>query len=254
MELICPCNHRVQISERQGRFSDGGRKSFKTWTKSSSRSYKDGVEISQALFGMVRNSSYSNRSSPQPWVPNNLPHSAVAEGNTAASKVERCMQEADRHVHVCAHCGTSKTPLWRNGPGGPKSLCNACGIRFKKAGRRSAANGNPEEPGSLPAAPNFAKRKQAAVSRDPHGWVLSPDAKPRKRSRGPLLRAPDNLMFDSCVPWQPCRLVGSPKRSPGSRLASDHENKLNMQFGSYSSDEEEGAVLLMALSCGVVDA
>ncbi|CAH8353332.1 unnamed protein product [Eruca vesicaria subsp. sativa] len=32
----------------------------------------------------------------------------------------------------CAICGTSKTPLWRSGPTGPKSLCNACGIRNKK--------------------------------------------------------------------------------------------------------------------------
>lgn len=31
----------------------------------------------------------------------------------------------------CAHCRTVKTPLWRNGPMGPKTLCNACGIRFK---------------------------------------------------------------------------------------------------------------------------
>ncbi|EMS62442.1 GATA transcription factor 19 [Triticum urartu] len=30
----------------------------------------------------------------------------------------------------CANCGTASTPLWRNGPRGPKSLCNACGIRF----------------------------------------------------------------------------------------------------------------------------
>ncbi|GAV60038.1 GATA domain-containing protein [Cephalotus follicularis] len=43
----------------------------------------------------------------------------------------------------CANCDTTSTPLWRNGPRGPKSLCNACGIRFKKEERRaSAANGN----------------------------------------------------------------------------------------------------------------
>eukprot|EP00241_Pyramimonas_parkeae_P007311 CAMPEP_0114256564 /NCGR_PEP_ID=MMETSP0058-20121206/18233_1 /TAXON_ID=36894 /ORGANISM="Pyramimonas parkeae, CCMP726" /LENGTH=317 /DNA_ID=CAMNT_0001371165 /DNA_START=445 /DNA_END=1396 /DNA_ORIENTATION=+ len=33
--------------------------------------------------------------------------------------------------HRCVHCGTTRTPLWRNGPAGPKSLCNACGIRNK---------------------------------------------------------------------------------------------------------------------------
>ena len=31
----------------------------------------------------------------------------------------------------CANCATTKTPLWRNGPAGPKTLCNACGVRFK---------------------------------------------------------------------------------------------------------------------------
>ena len=29
----------------------------------------------------------------------------------------------------CAHCNTHTTPLWRNGPDGPKTLCNACGVR-----------------------------------------------------------------------------------------------------------------------------
>ncbi|CAH8385073.1 unnamed protein product [Eruca vesicaria subsp. sativa] len=39
----------------------------------------------------------------------------------------------------CANCDTTSTPLWRNGPRGPKSLCNACGIRFKKEERRTTA-------------------------------------------------------------------------------------------------------------------
>ncbi|KAJ7551212.1 hypothetical protein O6H91_06G004800 [Diphasiastrum complanatum] len=43
-------------------------------------------------------------------------------------------------LRTCAHCGTTKTPLWRNGPLGPKSLCNACGIRLKKVGRRVSSS------------------------------------------------------------------------------------------------------------------
>ncbi|KAF8400879.1 hypothetical protein HHK36_014182 [Tetracentron sinense] len=31
----------------------------------------------------------------------------------------------------CQHCATDKTPQWRTGPMGPKTLCNACGVRFK---------------------------------------------------------------------------------------------------------------------------
>ncbi|KMZ64661.1 GATA transcription factor [Zostera marina] len=38
----------------------------------------------------------------------------------------------------CTMCGTTKTPLWRSGPDGPKSLCNACGIRYRKEQRRLA--------------------------------------------------------------------------------------------------------------------
>ncbi|KAK2665431.1 hypothetical protein Ddye_004005 [Dipteronia dyeriana] len=31
----------------------------------------------------------------------------------------------------CSHCQIQKTPQWRTGPLGPKTLCNACGVRFK---------------------------------------------------------------------------------------------------------------------------
>lgn len=31
----------------------------------------------------------------------------------------------------CTHCLSHKTPQWRAGPLGPKTLCNACGVRFK---------------------------------------------------------------------------------------------------------------------------
>ncbi|GAB4854952.1 hypothetical protein Ancab_039738 [Ancistrocladus abbreviatus] len=31
----------------------------------------------------------------------------------------------------CMHCEVTKTPQWRAGPMGPKTLCNACGVRYK---------------------------------------------------------------------------------------------------------------------------
>ncbi|KAL9386247.1 hypothetical protein Peur_019371 [Populus x canadensis] len=39
------------------------------------------------------------------------------------------------------NCNTRNTPMWRSGPLGPKSLCNACGIKYKKAEDRRKARG-----------------------------------------------------------------------------------------------------------------
>ncbi|PAN29335.1 hypothetical protein PAHAL_5G217500 [Panicum hallii] len=59
----------------------------------------------------------------------------VSSCNNGSSQQEANAAGARR----CANCGTTSTPLWRNGPRGPKSLCNACGIRYKKEERRAAA-------------------------------------------------------------------------------------------------------------------
>ncbi|CAL1387069.1 unnamed protein product [Linum trigynum] len=40
-------------------------------------------------------------------------------------------QQQQQGVRKCMHCEVTKTPQWRAGPMGPKSLCNACGVRFK---------------------------------------------------------------------------------------------------------------------------
>lgn len=34
-------------------------------------------------------------------------------------------------ARICSHCETTETPQWREGPNGPKTLCNACGVRFR---------------------------------------------------------------------------------------------------------------------------
>jgi hypothetical protein len=46
---------------------------------------------------------------------NGAPHSPAEEGT----------------VRRCTHCASEKTPQWRTGPLGPKTLCNACGVRYK---------------------------------------------------------------------------------------------------------------------------
>ncbi|CAN6359439.1 unnamed protein product [Urochloa humidicola] len=45
---------------------------------------------------------------------------AAAAASAAAGEGRRCL-----------HCETDKTPQWRTGPLGPKTLCNACGVRYK---------------------------------------------------------------------------------------------------------------------------
>ena len=39
--------------------------------------------------------------------------------------------DSNAMVRSCLHCGAEKTPQWRTGPMGPKTLCNACGVRYK---------------------------------------------------------------------------------------------------------------------------
>lgn len=50
------------------------------------------------------------------------------------------MNQALGIIRTCSDCNTTKTPLWRSGPCGPKSLCNACGIRQRKARRAMMAS------------------------------------------------------------------------------------------------------------------
>ncbi|KAI1106187.1 hypothetical protein F4804DRAFT_340668 [Jackrogersella minutella] len=43
--------------------------------------------------------------------------------------------------YVCTDCGTLDSPEWRKGPQGPKTLCNACGLRWAKKEKKKNANG-----------------------------------------------------------------------------------------------------------------
>lgn len=57
--------------------------------------------------------------------------SARTKRGSSPSKSKNPSAAEDVGVRRCAHCASEKTPQWRTGPQGPKTLCNACGVRFK---------------------------------------------------------------------------------------------------------------------------
>ncbi|GMI75831.1 GATA transcription factor 4 [Hibiscus trionum] len=71
------------------------------------------------------------------WKTTTTTMSEVAASLTGKSKTKREIQQrqtspaADGEMRRCSHCASEKTPQWRTGPLGPKTLCNACGVRYK---------------------------------------------------------------------------------------------------------------------------
>jgi hypothetical protein len=41
-------------------------------------------------------------------------------------------KQPTRGLKQCVQCHHTKTPVWRNGPQGPRSLCNPCGLLYAK--------------------------------------------------------------------------------------------------------------------------
>ncbi|KAK8938820.1 putative GATA transcription factor 22 [Platanthera zijinensis] len=120
-------------------------------------------------------------------------------------------------IRVCSDCSTTKTPLWRSGPSGPKTLCNACGIRQRKARRAMAAssvkdNGGP--PLEVDRTVPFKKRCRFAAAAAAAACVDQ-----RK------------LCFEEIA-------IRLSKSSAFHRV--------------FPQDEKDAAILLMALSCGLL--
>ncbi|KAJ4789978.1 GATA transcription factor 9 [Rhynchospora pubera] len=56
---------------------------------------------------------------------------SVSVAKKKKHKVPSKVQKEEKAQRRCTHCLSNKTPQWREGPMGPKTLCNACGVRFK---------------------------------------------------------------------------------------------------------------------------
>jgi hypothetical protein len=65
-------------------------------------------------------------------------------------------------VRKCTHCEITETPQWRAGPNGPKTLCNACGVRYK-SGRLFPEYRPAASPTFIPSVHSNSHRKVAEM-------------------------------------------------------------------------------------------
>ena len=70
----------------------------------------------------------------------------VDKENRGSGDKKKKAKAADEYV--CTDCGTLDSPEWRKGPNGPKTLCNACGLRWAKKEKKRTNPVHP--PPSLP--------------------------------------------------------------------------------------------------------
>ncbi|KAM0944749.1 putative transcription factor C2C2-GATA family [Dioscorea sansibarensis] len=123
-------------------------------------------------------------------------------------------------IRVCSDCNTTKTPLWRSGPQGPKSLCNACGIRQRKA-----------------------RRAMAAVALDT-GIMPTDTLKKVKKQKG------SNVDQSMALTKKRCKILTSQENDK-----KKHWLELSKSLSLHSvlpQDERDAAILLMALSYGLI--
>lgn len=77
---------------------------------------------------------------------------------------------SDGTVRTCSHCETTRTPQWREGPNGPKTLCNACGVRFR-SGRLLPEYRPASSPTFIPAVHSNSHRKIVEMRRKENQFV-----------------------------------------------------------------------------------
>ncbi|XP_009604300.1 putative GATA transcription factor 22 [Nicotiana tomentosiformis] len=140
-------------------------------------------------------------------------------------------------IRVCADCNTTKTPLWRSGPKGPKTLCNACGIRQRKARRAMAA----------------------AAAANGETLTTETSSSSMKKKVNKHLHKEKITKVNVTVPYKKrCKFGQSSSSNTEPKKLGNFEDFLinltnNLALHQiFPQDEKEAAVLLMALSSGLV--
>ncbi|URE42405.1 hypothetical protein MUK42_25727 [Musa troglodytarum] len=143
-------------------------------------------------------------------------------------------------IRVCSDCNTTKTPLWRSGPRGPKSLCNACGIRQRKARRAMAAAAAPDGGLIIPTTPPAKAPRQEKIDIDrtlPLKKRCKIDTASSSSSGGGSTTATTAT-------------ASSRKHCFGNVTSSSNKSSAIQRV--FPQEERDAAILLMALSCGLI--
>jgi GATA zinc finger len=129
---------------------------------------------------------------------------------------------------TCEFCHTNKTPMWRRGPSGKGTLCNACGVRWSirnkgdRPRRRRPTAAEKLQKKEAAAAAKAAKRQAAAAGKKQAGGAKKKASAPtRKRGRS-RRAAPVPYVGRAGEPSASMVVapLSSPGRSPDMRAAA----------------------------------
>ncbi|XP_022748203.1 GATA transcription factor 15-like [Durio zibethinus] len=149
----------------------------------------------------------------------------------------------------CTDCKTTKTPLWRGGPAGPKSLCNACGIRYRKKTK------------AMLGLKRGSEKKKKERSQSSHSTITTSSASiattdnvgESKKPSGKFNGLSETTEMRLFALGSEVLLQRSSSTTTNSSLSlSGVVKKQRCQRRRKLGEEEQAAFSLMALSCGSV--
>ncbi|XAR50674.1 hypothetical protein NMG60_11005067 [Bertholletia excelsa] len=164
LQLISATKGPLDTSSSEARYEFGG--GSDTIRPSNPPAFPSDVSVP----GKAR--SKRSRAAPCDWSSRLLLLSPATSSSAKPLKTtpSRKRDTTDTPGRKCLHCGSEKTPQWRTGPMGAKTLCNACGVRYK-SGRLVPEYRPAASPTFVPTKHSNSHRKVLELRRqkDPHG-------------------------------------------------------------------------------------
>jgi len=94
----------------------------------------------------------------------------------------------DKSMLICHFCGRRETPEWRKGPGGPATLCNACGLQWAKkmrAQRHSSSASSKPSSTATSTATTAAVAVSDSIKNEPKATSVSDETSSKSSSTKP---------------------------------------------------------------------